>query len=207
MIIHSGVVFYVQLSISDLQIRIIMCHADHSSFLVWFCWVMYSSRVPQRGSYVQMGFVTSRSWTVCLYRRPCYITSKVDMFYKIVCLCLVIPCVLSMWQATFPTYHLLPVKSLYSTPFVNDHRDDFTSSVVLNSRVSDHTTSKYSKTRQSTASPIPKRLEVARSHLHFSPSDIDCTRRAYFWCHRQFWILPCPQSGEERVAATDLGAA
>ena len=65
--------------------------------------------------------------------------------------------------------------------------------------VSDHTTSKDSKTRQSTASPIPKRLEVARSHLHFSPFDIACTRRAYFWCRRQFWILPSPTSERRRI--------
>ena len=47
----------------------------------------------------------------------------------------------------------------------------WTTIVLNNSRVSDHTRSKDSKTRQSTASPLTKRLEVARSHFRFSPSE------------------------------------
>ena len=107
---------------------------------------------------------------------------------------------------TFPTYHFFTSQiTLFGTscerPFTGDSDDCRSSHGVYLTTLQ----VKFGKQNTVQPSPIPKRLEVARTHFPFTASDRACTR-ASFWRHRPSWILS-NQSREEGVGASDLEAA
>lgn len=152
-------------------------------------------------------FVTRRAWTVYLYRRPFYSTSKVIITKSSVCGCLYR--LSSQTHSVLNHFSNIPFFTsqitLFGTscerPFTGDSDDCRSSHGVYLTTLQ----VKFGKQNTVQPSPIPKRLEVARTHFPFTASDRACTR-ASFWRHRPSWILS-NQSREEGVGASDLEAA